>query len=868
MILSQYVKVITANCRKLQPRNMPVNALARNIGVKHFQVQDLVNEGILQEVVIQGKRNVTKESILHFKKNANHLVKKMPMSNQELEEILQLPGDRIQEMIQNRVLRSFRKKKRGGQVRRLFHINQLLASERAIQKEVERHRRYMEDHRDSMIEKFKDLENDLISRSGETADRLVKEGQGASPGGLGAKKELVLDPWQENAISALENKQHVFVQAPTGAGKTAVVEQFLLRNLASGVTLFYAVPIKALANDKFFDFIELYGQENVGINTGDITLNPDAPIVIGTTEIVRNILLDRPDAYQVIAYDEAQYLGDPERGGAWEESIIMCSPDTLLVFLSGSVANADVVAKWIEKIKERPVQIFAETVRPVPLRFAFPFKDGFLCEDDWEDLRTLSKRTYSPYYQDSGDFFDALEQAKMTPVLLFMPRRRDCEDVFKNLRQVSQEISDALEEELNRYPESALLNLRVRQMIVEKGCAYHHSGLLPPEKKVIESLAKKGMLRFVSATMSLASGVNFSVRSCFISEFQRPGNGGNMQDLMPSEILQMWGRAGRRGLDTEGYVIPCMNIQDTLDFHKIEAYPEAIVRDNFVSPINLLSILSRYSVEQLEVLCEKSFSSFVEGAAYRVFSDPTMIREAGAVCGSPTYELPPYRQGVYAHMSVEELQENFRCPTCPNLKSCVKTYEDKIKFNPLQKMVKHLKINGYISEDFSLTFKGRLAERFHSDMGLLVAHDIEGGRVRPDNLVEYAASVSASGHIDFLGGQGRDHLGVAKKLYPQWLFPNLWERQRGRPVFINWNPGAGVVARAWVNASDWETFAEDFKQRNIQGDVFRALLRSGELLRSMAYLRDLKPELSEAAGVAAKQIMRPPLIPEELFAFS
>ena len=87
-------------------------------------------------------------------------------------------------------------------------------------------------------------------------------------------------------------------------------------------------------------------------------------------------------------------------------------------------------------------------------------------------------------------------------------------------------------------------------------------------------------------------------------------------------------------------------------------------------------------------------------------------------------------------------------------------------------------------------------------------------------------------------------------------------------MFINWNPGAGVVARAWVNASDWETFAEDFKQRNIQGDVFRALLRSGELLRSMAYLRDLKPELSEAAGVAAKQIMRPPLIPEELVAFS
>ena len=183
-------------------------------------------------------------------------------------------------------------------------------------------------------------------------------------------------------------------------------------------------------------------------------------------------------------------------------------------------------------------------------------------------------------------------------------------------------------------------------------------------------------------------------------------------------------------------------------------------------------------------------------------------------------------------------------------------------------MVKHLRMNGFLSDNFSLTFKGRIAERFHSEMGLLVAHDIVAGRVRPDNLVRYAASVSASGHIDFIGSRHRVHLEIANKIYPSWLFPNLWERQRGRPVFINWNPGAGVISEQWVESNDWNKFIEPFKNKNMQGDVFRALIRSGELLRSVYHLKDLKPELSEAARVASKLIMRPPLIPEELFALS
>jgi superfamily II RNA helicase len=860
MILSRYCKDLSKSVYALKVRKTRLSELVRLLQLKHFQVQELINDGLLEEILVEHQPAISAKAVEHFKDNTMAIIKKIPLSALELQSILKLPSEEISNLINKKLVRSYRKKKRNGHMRSLFRLGQLLNNENAIQKEVERFLKKQERHRMAMIEKYSALQEEISSRALTTAQRPIVDNDPS-----GKPKTFVLDPWQEQAINAIERGEHVFVQAPTGSGKTAVVEQFLLRNIDSGLKLFYAVPIKALANDKYFDFIEMYGQDRVGINTGDVTLNPDAPIVIGTTEIVRNILLDRPDSYQVIAYDEAQYLGDPERGGAWEESIIMCSDDTLLVFLSGSVANADVVANWITSIKNRKVSTFAETHRPVPLRFAFPFEDGFIEKEMWEKLIQLGQKTFRQFYNSGAEFFNAVERADMTPTLLFMPRRRDCEDVFKSIDDIDPERSKILKAELNAFPESSLLNLRVRRLIEKKGVAYHHSGLLPPEKRVIESLAKRGLLRFVSATMSLAAGVNFSVRTCFISEYRRPGNGGVFQDLAPSEILQMWGRAGRRGLDTEGYVIPCMNIEDTVDFHQVEAYPEAIIRDNFVSPVNLLSILSRHSVERLEELCQKSFSSFVEGAEYLVFSDDTMIRDAGSVCESPSYNLPPYRQGVYANMSVEELKETFRCTSCKQLKKCTKTYESKIKNNNLQRMVKHLKINDYIAADFSITLKGHLAERFHSEMGLLVAHDIVNNRVLPENLVEYAASVSASGHIDFLNNRQRAHLDVSKKIYPQWLFPNLWERQRGRPVFINWNPGAGKVARNWVNADDWEAFIDPYKKRNIQGDVFRALLRTGELLRSMMFIRDLKPELAEAAAVASKLIMRPPLVPEELF---
>jgi len=852
-------------CKELERREYTITELTQKLNLYDYQFYILIKEKILEEKKNSKPTLISKASIEGIIESPEGFVNTIPVTVLELQIILDVPIELIGKCIDRGVLKSYRKKKRKGHMRSLFKLKELFSHHGEILD-------ILSVHYDAVKENVRidsinsvELRDSLIEKVQTTAERLSCDHLSSGYHDSELKKNSYeLDPWQKNAVLAVEEGRNIFVQAPTGSGKTAIVEEYLKRNLANKTTLFYAVPIKALANDKFFDFCKMFGNENVGINTGDITLNSTAPIVVGTTEIVRNIIFDRADAYKTIAFDEAQYLGDPERGGAWEESIIMCADNTNLIFLSGSVSNAETVAEWVTKIKNKETQIFSETHRPVPLQFAFPYDKGYIKEDDWYDLKSLARKTNKDLYPEK-EFFVQVEKSEMTPVLLFMARRRDCEDILAEIPPVSKESSDEMLALLSKHPEYKFVNLKLRNFLIKKRIAYHHSGLLPPEKRIVETFAKQGLLRFVSATMSLASGVNFSVRTCFINEYRRPGNGGIMQNLTPSEILQMWGRAGRRGLDTEGYLIPCMDIDHTDNFKKIKAYPEAIIRTNFVSPVNLLSILNRYSVGTLEELCEKSFSSFVENTKYRAFSDDTMKRDAGAICASPTYELPPYRQGIYANYNHEEMEEKFNCTKCENLRSCNRIYDKDIKYNPLQRMIKHLKINKFLTADFCLTEKGKLAERFHSETGLLVAHHIVEGKVTPSNILHYAATVSAPGHIDFTGDKKRLSLDIAKKIYPMHLFPNLWERQRGRLVFINWNPGAGAIADKWLKIDQWEEFSKNPKLAKIQGDIFRVLLRSGELLKSLSFIKDLYPELADAAHEAHKVLMKPPLVPEDLF---
>lgn len=853
---------------RLEERVYRIDECARVLGLRDGQLAGLIFDGMIAE--IRPRSNlIRKDSVQMMRSNPESVFSRLQLTTNDIRECTGLPEFAVSALISKRAIEPVGKRGKSRSKKKgwlYFRLDQLIKSEEKVEAVLSRSKRKFTKRLNEENKRQEAHVNDLHSKSQVTAERLdVDLESNANRVEDVREGKLVFDDWQKDAIQSLLDGRDVFVQAPTGAGKTIIVEEFIRMKIDEGHRLFYAVPIKALANDKFFDFCELYGRDRVGINTGDITLNPAAPLVVGTTEIVRNILYSNEDAYDTIAFDEAQYLGDEERGSAWEEAIILSSGHSQLAFLSGSVANGEEICSWIRKIKEGEIDLYIEEKRPVPLKFAFPFGNGFLEQKDWPSLESYSEKHGQAYYSRPPEFFKAVRRANMTPALIFMPRRRDCEEVFDGMPSIGEERSKELEDMLAEHPEERFLNAKLRRMIVRQGCAYHHSGLLPAEKRVVETLAKRGELDFVSATMSLASGVNFSVRTCVISSYRRPGRGGNMQTLAPSEILQMWGRAGRRRLDTEGYVIPCMNILDIDQFSRVKAYPEPIQRSRFISVTSILSILARNDLFTLERLCSKSLSAHQHGIQYRVICDATMERDAGAFCGAAAYQLPEYRKRKRSGVTKEELSERTRCADCPNLESCTKVYEE-IKNNPLEKMIRHLKRNNYINHDGSLTFMGRVAERFHSEIGLLVAFDIQRNALHPKRLIEYVACVSASAHKDFTGDRNQSTHSQARSVFPPWLFPLMWERMRGRRErFIYWNPGAGVLAREWVNADKWEDFIDDPAFEGMQGDIFRVLLRAGELLRSMEYIKDLCPEVAEAAAVGYRLIMRPPLVPEDIF---
>lgn len=514
-ILSRYQEQLGERIAQLPNQSLPIHEFASLLDIQEFQLRILINEQLLELSKTNDGKRITSSTIKQLRNQPELITDNLPLSTLELQNVLELSADAIGDLISRHIIRPYCKKKRKGHFRSLFRLGHLIQCESKVIERAEYHWLQSEEQKQKLSKKYQVKEDELKSRSVSTADRpdnnpdaiLQKHtGKVSSP----KANDFVLDPWQVEAIESLQKGEHVFVQAPTGSGKTAIVEEFIKRSIDLGTSLFYAVPIKALANDKFFDFCKLFGRHKVGINTGDITLNPSAPIVVGTTEIVRNILFDRPDAYDVIAYDEAQYLGDKERGGAWEESIIMCDDKTILVFLSGSVANGEVIAGWIEKIKNRKIKLFSETKRPVPLRYAFPYGDGFLEQDDWNALKDLTLKSGKSFYENMGDYFVAMENADMYPLLLFMPRRRDCEEVFQFAPNIPVEEQKVLKKLIDEHPEKSFLNLQIRKIIIEKGCAYHHSGLLPPEKRLIETLAKHGHLKVIAATMSLASGKLFS----------------------------------------------------------------------------------------------------------------------------------------------------------------------------------------------------------------------------------------------------------------------------------------------------------------------------------------------------------------------
>ncbi|GIJ32785.1 DEAD/DEAH box helicase [Micromonospora sediminimaris] len=474
-----------------------------------------------------------------------------------------------------------------------------------------------------------------------------------------------LDDFQRESCQALERGSGVLVCAPTGAGKTVVGEfavHLALRGAPGRPTpvdgarrkCFYTTPIKALSNQKYHDLVDRYGAEQVGLLTGDNAINGDAPVVVMTTEVLRNMLYAGSATLEGLAYvvmDEVHYLADRFRGGVWEEVIIHLPASVTLVSLSATVSNAEEFADWLITVRGETTVVVSEH-RPVPLwQHMLVGKRMF---DLFHDAAAARKHDVHPellrYTRDtmrrldlgegrSGgfgagrrgprwrgplrpDIVDRLDREGLLPAILFIFSRAGCDAAVQQCLAAGLRLTSPEERaEIRRVVESRVTAIPGEDLSVlgywewldglERGLAAHHAGMLPAFKEVVEELFVRGLVKAVFATETLALGINMPAR-CVVLERLVKYNGEAHVDLTPGEYTQLTGRAGRRGIDVEGHAVvvwsPETDPRHVAGLASTRTYP---LRSSFRPSYNMaVNLVGSVGAESARALLESSFAQF------------------------------------------------------------------------------------------------------------------------------------------------------------------------------------------------------------------------------------------------------------------
>ena len=447
-------------------------------------------------------------------------------------------------------------------------------------------------------------------------------------------REFELDPFQVEAIGAVDRGESVLVAAPTGAGKTVIAESAVQRALERGERVIYTAPIKALSNQKFRDFRSRYG-DRVGIMTGDVTINGSAPALIMTTEIFRNALFEesgRFDDARFLIFDEVHYINDLERGTVWEESIIFAPTTMQLVCLSATMPNVQELADWIAEVRGTEVRVIRETRRPVPLRYHIACGGQLVRLSKLEDVmrrrshaqapkgprgphrRTRAQRSDRATHQ----LVDILVEEDRLPCIYFCFSRAACETKAQQvadrdlLEDAERGRALALYRELcARYDIAGDRMAEQFGRLVARGIAYHHAGMLPTLKEVTERLFSSGAIKLLFTTETFAVGVNMPARTVGFDSL-RKFDGVTFGYMESREYHQMSGRAGRRGMDRVGYVYANADPQadDAKGVRRVLTGRIERIQSQFeLAYSTILNLYSRVG-EAVYEACARSFASF------------------------------------------------------------------------------------------------------------------------------------------------------------------------------------------------------------------------------------------------------------------
>ncbi|MEU1332380.1 DEAD/DEAH box helicase [Streptomyces sp. NPDC005865] len=473
--------------------------------------------------------------------------------------------------------------------------------------------------------------------------------------------EFGLDPFQIEACQALEAGKGVLVAAPTGSGKTIVGEFAVHLALEQGKKCFYTTPIKALSNQKYADLARRYGADKVGLLTGDNSVNSEAPVVVMTTEVLRNMLYAGSQSLLNLGYvvmDEVHYLSDRFRGAVWEEVIIHLQESVTLVSLSATVSNAEEFGDWLDTVRGDTEVIVSEH-RPVPLfqhvlagrRMYDLFEEGeghkkAVNPDLTRLARMEASRSYNPRDRRRGkmireadrererrqrsriwtpgrpEVIERLDAEGLLPAITFIFSRAGCESavqqcLYAGLRlnddQARMTVRQIVEERTALIPNEDLHVLGYYEWLegLERGIAAHHAGMLPTFKEVVEELFVRGLVKAVFATETLALGINMPARSVVLEKLVK-WNGEQHADITPGEYTQLTGRAGRRGIDIEGHAVVlwqrAMSPEHLAGLAGTRTYP---LRSSFKPSYNMaVNLVDQFGRHRSRELLETSFAQF------------------------------------------------------------------------------------------------------------------------------------------------------------------------------------------------------------------------------------------------------------------
>jgi superfamily II RNA helicase len=658
--------------------------------------------------------------------------------------------------------------------------------------------------------------------------------------GRPAAAAFVPDPFQLKAVAAAEAGD-CLVTAPTGSGKTWIARQVMAGFFESGGRVWYATPLKALTNAKLMEFAAHFGPKHVGILTGDRKENPKAPIIVGTTEILRNQLYDAMHRGLImqtdfVVLDEAHYLGDADRGVVWEETMIYLPHRIPLLMLSATIGNADQIADWLSFIRNKPCRVVRETKRPVPLYPLFLHPGGTLHPllvtakgqqktridkkvSDLLNARRIPRLAHAGGLPPFGELLGILRKFNLLPAIFFLKSRADCDRALKLCLQNSIQDPQRAAGLKGRIADlvstqSHIKRHRQRWLLEQFAVGSHHSGQLPAWKQVLESLMSEGLLDAIFATSTVAAGVDFPARTVVFLNSDR-FNGREFIPLDSTELQQMTGRSGRRGKDHIGFalVLPgkYMDVRRVARLFRDPPAPvHSQIRINFSMILNLL--LS-HTPDKIKDLLEKSLATF-------------------------------QRQGIQFEGAGTAHKHLWR------------DFQNHLTF---------LKQTGFVDPEGRLTEDGMWASQLRIDQPLLVAEGLRQGLFPVDDPAMLAAVMAS-----FVNEKETDeHLD--KKRLPKQLTKAITKVVRGLKGFAKHMQVSGFEVRplffrpavniwAWAGGRSWDTIIKAGGMT--EGDLAMLVLRTADHLRHIKSLDRIFSSMSSSARQAIELILRDPVMPD------